>query len=239
MCHVFESICCELFFQLAVLQAELERMKVENHRLRDMLDEVNTNYSALQMHLMNLMQEQKAKQAEEQEVFDGKLEENKKKKRKQGESVLVPRHFMDLGLATNADADGPSSSSLGRSQDRSGSPGNNNMEVASKELVTSKNGNNANVGDEGLVFDQERKEFGRGIERENSPSDQGYGANKIQRFSPPKNVDQAEATMRKARVSVRARSEAPMVCHSLFQFYNLNMIIIIIIIIVVVVVVLS
>ncbi|KAL1370981.1 hypothetical protein AAHE18_01G099400 [Arachis hypogaea] len=45
----------------------------------------------------------------------------------------------------------------------------------------------------GNSYDQEKNS------RENSPS-------------APRNVDQAEATMRKAIVSVRARSEAPMVC---------------------------
>nr|KYP48279.1 WRKY transcription factor 6 [Cajanus cajan] len=191
--------------ELAVLQAELERMKRENQKLRDMLDQVNADYNALQIHFMDLMQQQKAEEVGEQEVFGGKLEE-----KKQGESggVLVPRQFMDLGLATNADTDEPSSSSGGRSQDRSGSSGNNNIEVASKELGTSKN-------DEGVVYEQEKKEYGRVNEREDSPSGHAFaGDNKIPRLSPPKNnnnVDQAEATMRKARVSVRARSEAPMI----------------------------
>ncbi|RDY11786.1 WRKY transcription factor 6, partial [Mucuna pruriens] len=193
--------------ELVVVQAELERMKRENQKLRDMLDQVNTDYSALQIHFMNLMQEQKAEEIEEQEVLGGRLEE-----KKQGESsgVLVPRQFMDLGLATNADTDEPSSSSGGRSQDRSGSPGNNTIEVGSKEVGTSKN----NANDEVVVYDQEKKGYGRGVEREDSPSGHAFagGDNKIPRLSPPKNtVDQAEATMRKARVSVRARSEAPMI----------------------------
>lgn len=38
------------------------------------------------------------------------------------------------------------------------------------------------------------------------------GGNKVSRLNPPKSVDEAtEATIRKARVSVRARLEAPMV----------------------------
>ncbi|KAK7404891.1 hypothetical protein VNO78_05932 [Psophocarpus tetragonolobus] len=186
--------------ELAVLQAELKQMKRENQKLRDTLDQVNTNYDALQTHFTILMQQQKAEEVEEQEVFGGKLEE-----KKQG-GVLVPRQFMDLGLATNADTDEPSSSSGGRSQDGSGSP---NVEVASKELGTRKN----NVNDEGVVYDQEKKEYGRGVERDDSPSGHAFSGDKVPRFSPPKNnnVDQAEATMRKARVSVRARSEAPMI----------------------------
>jgi len=185
---------------LVVLQAEIERVKEENLRLRNMLDQVNTNYNALQMHLVSLMQEQKEEEGEPQ-VFDGKLDEEKQS----GNGALVPRQFMDLGLASNADTNEPShSSSVGRSQDPSKSPINN--EVASKEFDTKKN---ENVSDEGL--DQDKKDFGRGIEREDSPSE-GIAANSnVPKFSPPRNVDQAEATMRKARVSVRARSEAPMV----------------------------
>ncbi|KAJ1393816.1 WRKY domain [Sesbania bispinosa] len=186
--------------EVSVLQAELERTKVENNRLKDMLEELNSNYNALQMHLMSMMQDQKMKDGKKQEVFDEKFKE---KKQDENEGVLVSRQFMDLRLATNIETDEPSSSSLGRSQDRAGSAGSN-IEVASMELGTNKNGN---VSDERVRYDQEKKEFDRGItEREDSPQD-----DKIPRLSPPKNVDQAEATMRKARVSVRARSEAPMI----------------------------
>ncbi|KAL2328372.1 hypothetical protein Fmac_021799 [Flemingia macrophylla] len=189
-------------FQLAALETELESVKRENQKLRDMLDRVNADYNALHMHFMDLMQHQK--------VFGGKLELDKK----QGENggVLVPRQFMDLGLATNVDSDEPSSSSGGRSQDGSGSPGNNNIEVASKEIIgTSKKGKGVN--DDGVVHEQEKKEYGGGNEIEGSSSGHAYADDKIPRPIPPKNNngDQAEATMRKARVSVRARSEAPMI----------------------------
>ncbi|TKY48726.1 WRKY transcription factor 31 [Spatholobus suberectus] len=54
--------------EMVVLQAELERMKVENHRLRNMLDQVNNNYNALQMHLVSLMQEQKGEEEGEEKT---------------------------------------------------------------------------------------------------------------------------------------------------------------------------
>ncbi|KHN21215.1 WRKY transcription factor 6 [Glycine soja] len=197
-----KSVCHEPFVQMADLQGDLERIKRENQKLRDTLDEVNTNYNALQMHFMNMMQERKGEEGEDQqEVSDGKVKE--KKQGQSGGGVLVSRQFMDLGLAS-ADIE-PSSSSGGiRSQDRSGSP---NIDVASKGLGTSNNDGNNSVNDE------EEKEYDRGIESEDSPS--GH-ADKVPRFSSPSknnNVDQAqaEATMRKARVSVRARSEAPMI----------------------------
>lgn len=184
---------------------------MENHRLRNMLDEANTNYNALQMHLASLMQDRKAEE-------EGDIEEQQQQQSGNigGGASLVPRQFMDLGLATNAsDIDEPSlSSSVGRStQDRSKSPANN-IEVGSK--MARKNGNG---GDElAPVFDHDHKKS-RGIEREDSPQDQVLASanNNVPKFSPPRNIDQAaEATMRKARVSVRARSEAPMV---LLQFH--------------------
>lgn len=45
--------------QLAVVQAELNRMNAENQRLRDLLNQVNNNYHVLHMHLKTLTQGQK------------------------------------------------------------------------------------------------------------------------------------------------------------------------------------
>ncbi|CAL1356538.1 unnamed protein product [Linum trigynum] len=80
---------------MVVLQAELERVKVENLRLREMLNQVNNNYSALQMHVMSLMHDQKpsplSPPADEQDNNGGG-------------AVVVPRQFMDLGLANSSAA---------------------------------------------------------------------------------------------------------------------------------------
>ncbi|KAE8075665.1 hypothetical protein FH972_014359 [Carpinus fangiana] len=172
--------------ELAVLRAEYERMKGENQRLKETLNQVTTNYNALQMHLVTF----KHKKTEENGMPDAKVE---------GKDIVVPRQFMDLRLATNGNiADENSlSSSEGRSHERSGSPGTNGEVKASKE---------------GIVFDQDKKELlGCKTGREDSP-DQGWAPNsKLPRFNSPKDVDQTEATMRKARVSVRARSEAAMI----------------------------
>lgn len=217
------------FFQLAVLQAELGRMNAENQRLREMLSQVTSNYNTVQMHLVTLMQQENndGKAAEDQmQMEEIKLEE-KKPKPNGGGGQIVPRQFMDLGLAAAAATPDHtdhepslSNSSEGRSdQDRSGSPpppppnnNNNNTEAASKEIGLRKRGNSEEGGPGAAA----------GTGREDSP-DQGWGsANKGPRFNSSKTVDnQTEATMRKARVSVRARSEAPMVwdlIHSSIQF---------------------
>lgn len=175
--------------ELAVFQAEVERMKVENLRLKDMLNQVTSNYNALQMHLVTLTQDQKSHHKNEKQ--DGKNKNN----------AMVPRQFMDLGLvaaAAGGDTDdlSLSTSEGGRSRDRSRSPGNN---------VENNNEDGA------LVFDQDKKGFARGADhREDSPC-QGWASNKVARLNSAKTIDQTEATIRKARVSVRARSEDAMI----------------------------
>ncbi|KAE8685261.1 putative WRKY transcription factor 42 [Hibiscus syriacus] len=168
--------------ELSVLQVEFDRMKMENQRLKEMLSQVTRNYNTVQKHLVTLMQQQQ----------DGKVEKPEEQKKCNG-GQMVPRQFMDLGLAAAAapevDTDEPSLSSTDeRSHDRSGS---SNAEITSKDFRSRKRGNS---------------EDDRGTGREDSPD-----GNKVPRFNSSKNVDQTEATMRKARVSVRARSEAPMI----------------------------
>ena len=114
--------------------------------------------------------------------------------------VILPRQFMDLGPSATAETDEMSHSSEEKTP--SGSP-LNNVELASKDYIKSKN--------EISQFDQETSSFldGKRICREESPESEG----KVQKLNLAKPIDQStEATMRKARVSVRARSQAPMVC---------------------------
>lgn len=184
--------------ELVVLQAELERMNGENRRLRDMLNQVKGNYTTLQMHMMTMMQQQ---QNQENGQRDGKSEEVKPIHHSQnsqgGGGQIVPRQFMDLGLAAAAGGTGTGSeaeeASLSSSEGRSG---------------REKSRSPANHMESGSTC---------GIGREDSPEkgSPGWGPNKIPRLangSTNKPADQAtEATMRKARVSVRARSEAPMI----------------------------
>nr|QWQ79540.1 WRKY transcription factor protein 22 [Zanthoxylum armatum] len=105
--------------------------------------------------------------------------------------LMAPRQFIDLGLAANNNktADTTDKPSEGRSRDRTASPVNG---ISNNE-------------ESNVLFDQDKKE-------DDSP-DRNYGPNnKVPKFSSSssKNDDQTEATMRKARVSVRARLEAPM-----------------------------
>ena len=62
--------------QLADVRAELERINAENQRLRVTLNQVNSNYYALQMHLVSLMQQQRNRRAESSEATEVKLQQN-------------------------------------------------------------------------------------------------------------------------------------------------------------------
>ncbi|CAI0460356.1 unnamed protein product [Linum tenue] len=178
--------------EMVVLQAELERVKVENLRLRDMLNQVNNNYSALQMHVMSLMHDQKPPPADEQDNNGGG-------------AVVVPRQFMDLGLANSSAAAG------------GGTTGDTDeLSLSSSERDRSR----SPAADEGstmmaaAAFEGEKKAASAAAREEESPDQGGWGGgnNKVARFNnSAKSVDQTEATIRKARVSVRARSEAPMI----------------------------
>ncbi|CAI9784421.1 unnamed protein product [Fraxinus pennsylvanica] len=170
--------------EMVVLRAEMERMNSENLRLKDTLNQVTNNYNTLQIHLMTLMQQHERdhqRTAHDDngitEEHGGKLVDDTNKQHKKSNGFVVPRQFMDLGLAAKTE-EASLSSSEGRScPDRSRSPMNN--------------------------IDGFSKEIGR--EEISDKGSHGWGYS-------PKNIDQAaEATMRKARVSVRARSEAPMI----------------------------
>ncbi|XWS15551.1 hypothetical protein CRYUN_Cryun34aG0009900 [Craigia yunnanensis] len=186
--------------ELVQLQGELKLMNSENQKLRDTLNHVSNNYNALQMQLVTLMQQQRNRRGEsiqEYQIQEGKSEVKK-------DEVILPRQFMDLGRSGTVKTDKISHSSLEK-KTRSGSPPNN-VEVACKDYIKSKN--------EICQFDSETSSFrdGKRIGREESPESEGCGPNKVQKPNPAKPIDEStEATMRKARVSVRARSEAPMI----------------------------
>lgn len=125
------------------------------------------------------------------QVVEGKSEE---RKHEINGGVVVPRQFMDLGPGGPADQTDEVSHSSSEDRTISGSPRNVNKNEVVRE--------------------------GKRVGREESPESesQGWNSNKIPKLNPskPAAVDQsAEATMRKARVSVRARSEAPMVLTAL------------------------
>ncbi|KAI9107661.1 hypothetical protein K1719_021324 [Acacia pycnantha] len=184
----------ELQTEIAVLRPELEKMTRENHKLKESLNKVTTDFNALKMHMDFLLSQKgsdDADQKPENRVLDASLEEKKQSEKNRG--TLVPRQFIDLASINdgeaNDDDDEPSlSSSLKRRNDRSKSP----LEVEC-----------------GTGIGSDKKEFNRQTEIKEEADKNVIN----QKYSPPRNadVDQLEATMKKARVAVRVRSEAPMI----------------------------
>ncbi|XVF33967.1 hypothetical protein REPUB_Repub18cG0016600 [Reevesia pubescens] len=197
--------------RLADVRAELERINAENQRLRITLNQVNDNYYALQMHLVSLMQRQRNQRAESSEAteMNSPIEEKRR-----GEPI-VARQFMDLGQAAKAEKDEISErSSEGRFQELSGSPENTIVESMERrqENSTYRNETVPNGSSRKDLMDLGKNK--REDTHEGRPNQPGWLSNKVPKFNSSRDVEQAQETMamiRKARVSVQARSEASMI----------------------------
>ncbi|KAL8130161.1 hypothetical protein V2J09_019316 [Rumex salicifolius] len=171
--------------ELATLQAELERMNVENQRLKGMLAHVSQNYSALQAHVVAIMHHQNQLQQEKQtQNHNNNLQPTPSQLDQPEAAENKPRQFLELGPYRP------------RTQNNQGE-----REPSDETSL------------------EERTVDDRLVKRDETPDSesQGWTANKAQKLSPTGAMDSqpatttTEATMRKARVSVRARSEAPMI----------------------------
>ncbi|CAB4306135.1 unnamed protein product [Prunus armeniaca] len=203
--------------ELAQLQVELQRMNSENLRLKEMLGQVTNNYSALQMHVAAVMQQQQQQNhtavadQSSQLNHDQNVEAKSDQEKKQG---LVPRQFLNLGPRATAETDDQVSNSSSEARTRSASPRNINEAASSKDHHLKKNDHPI-----GPLDPENSNNFrdGKRVGREESPESESQGwvpnkAPKLSNSAANKPIDQStEATMRKARVSVRARSEAPMI----------------------------
>ncbi|KAI3741023.1 hypothetical protein L1987_58687 [Smallanthus sonchifolius] len=146
--------------KLAKMQNELQRMNLENLKLKEMYLQVSNNYKALQMQLVTLMQQQE--QALSIQKQDHLI------------SQQVPRQFMELGPNTT------------------------------QELTTSSS-------EEKTISASilNKAELPKTVGREDTPDSDVWMSNKVPKLIVPDQTN--EATMRKVRVSVRARSEASMI----------------------------
>ncbi|XVE80421.1 hypothetical protein DITRI_Ditri14bG0138300 [Diplodiscus trichospermus] len=199
--------------ELADVRAELERINAENQRLKITLNQVNSNYYALQMHLVSLMQRQRNQTAESSED----TEMNRWNEDKRHGEAIVARQFMDLGQAAKSEkVELSESSSEGKFQElSSGSPGNTIVESMERRQK-----NNTSRSETTVPSDSSRKDLmdpaGRNQREdilEGRPHP-GWLSNKVPKLNTSGDVEHAQETMamiRKARVSVRARSEALMI----------------------------
>lgn len=172
--------------KMTSLQVELDRMKDENRNLRSMLDQITKNYSALQSQLISAMQQQ-ARENHLQEQKDGKNEKSSR--------IFAAQQFIDPGPSATLDVNEPSQSE-DETRDLSASPSNNAGEAPEEHHHD-------------MISMTRKRQF---VEDGSDQTSESWGANKNPKVAAPKNTDQAaEFPCRKARVSVRARSDAPMI----------------------------
>ncbi|KAF3499272.1 hypothetical protein F2Q69_00042058 [Brassica cretica] len=165
------------------LREELKKSNEENQRLKEMLSQTTNNFNSLQMQLVAVMRQ------EEDHHHLATIERKDKDTNRHEAPEMVPRQFIDLGLPS--------------------------AEVSSDEMITSRSPPSF------LEDSSSRQRAKRVLEIEESPENESNGwgnPSKVSKHNASSSngngnaIDQsaAEATMRKARVSVRARSEAPM-----------------------------
>ncbi|GMH30259.1 hypothetical protein Nepgr_032102 [Nepenthes gracilis] len=182
--------------ELTLLQTEIQTMNAENQRLKGMLSQVSSSYTALQMHLRALMQKkQEANNTKEHEVVQVEAQD---KKHEQLDNIL-PRQFVDSecpngGMAVTQESSKTSSNK--RTLGCLGLPGDINETAA---------------------FNNEKDGKVIRIEKSSGLENPGWNPNKVLDLKNPNAMDQTtESTMKKARVLVRTRSESPMIsdgCH--------------------------
>ncbi|KAF8009129.1 hypothetical protein BT93_J0193 [Corymbia citriodora subsp. variegata] len=179
---------CLNLSELAVLKAELDKMHMENQRLKSMIYQVNCNCNALQVHLLSLTQghgpNPPAKNADFEKVIGRTLDECEKFTGKDENSQSLSRD---------------------KPRDALGSPQNNIVE--SMEYFKMPRESSAN--EVAPVHDPNKS-----VSIDHRPRRDGapWSPTKVQKLSSSN--DEAAETMamiKKARVSVRARSEASMI----------------------------
>ncbi|KAH1130262.1 hypothetical protein J1N35_001640 [Gossypium stocksii] len=173
-------------FQESALKMELEKLNEENRRLRSMLDQITKNYNELQGQLLMALQKQAHRnQQEQKDAVNG-----------MASTIMSVQQFMDPRPSAALDVNEPSGSD-DKTQELSASP-ENTMEIVSKEY------------DHRMVQNMPGKQVS--IEDGTDQTSQSWGSLKSPKIDQPKNEDQVpEVPFRKARVSVRARSEAPLI----------------------------
>ncbi|KAK7385979.1 hypothetical protein VNO78_31993 [Psophocarpus tetragonolobus] len=166
--------------EFVALVTELHQMNAENQRLRELVDQVNNNYNALRMQVIKLKQKQ----------------HNHGNNRVIGEKEdMVPRSFLDIGVAEKDESSQQSSEEKLRDQSKS-----------IVELMDQCKGHGKDI-----AVLEDKLDSGK----ESSTKARMEGRQAGQEFSNkvPK-LDQASETIsmiKKARVSVRARSDSSMI----------------------------
>ncbi|XP_010455724.1 PREDICTED: WRKY transcription factor 42 [Camelina sativa] len=175
------------------LREELKKASEDNQRLKEMLSQTTNNFNSLQMQLVAVMRQQE----DHHHLATTENKDNAKNRHEVPE--MVPRQFIDLGPPSDE------VSSEERTMVRAGSPQSLLEKSSSRQ-----NGKRVLVREESPETESNGWRNPNKVPKHHGSSSNcggngsGNGNNNVIQQSA------AEATMRKARVSVRARSEAPM-----------------------------
>ncbi|XP_004963595.1 WRKY transcription factor 42 [Setaria italica] len=202
--------------ELALAKSEIGRLNEENKQLKNMLGRVTTSYNSLQVQVLTLMQQRNNHRS----LGAPSHELNVDPENKDQDGSLLPRQFISLGTAALPD-EPPLRSAGGEC---SASPSNTDAAMPTPPDYFPGKGNGVVLGSKDVMplptFDhhhraQEREQGGSSPEDPPPPHhvSQGWLPSKVPKFLPAKGSEPVPeaATMRKARVSVRARSEAAMI----------------------------
>ncbi|XP_006492428.2 probable WRKY transcription factor 47 isoform X2 [Citrus sinensis] len=177
--------------ELSELKGELQRLHEENRKLRNMLDQTTKSYNDLQSQLLLAMQKLAHGSPQGQVNLAGAFNG-------MPSPLMLAQQFMDPRPSAALNVNEPSVSD-DKTRELSASPANT-AEVISKELDHPLTKNN--------IPGKQVSNSEDGAE-----TSQSWGSPKSPKLDhQPKNDEQvSEVPFRKARVSVRARSEAPLI----------------------------
>uniref|UniRef100_A0ACD5TDP1 Uncharacterized protein n=1 Tax=Avena sativa TaxID=4498 RepID=A0ACD5TDP1_AVESA len=202
--------------ELAATKSELARMNEENKRLKNLLATANTKYSSLNMQ-MTLMQQQQQMLLQQQQQQRSSHGHREPEQQQQQQLELLPRQFISLGSAAEPH------SARGGGDCAVASPSSNPVPDAAMDYMGCQGKGAMVVGGAGKAADlMPLPPFEHGVHHDGGGSPealQSWLPGKVPKFlpaakmpeAPPPAPEAAAATMRKARVSVRARSEAAMI----------------------------
>ncbi|KAI5020387.1 hypothetical protein ZWY2020_045275 [Hordeum vulgare] len=204
--------------ELAAAKSELARVNEENKRLKTMLANANTKCSSLHMQIALMQQQQQHQRSSHGHAHAHQFDPDKREQQllldAGSHTQLVPRQFMSLGSSSSPDEPRPARGS-------DASPSSNPLLAVGPDGAMDYAGCHGIVGaGKADLMPLPSFEHHGHHERGGSPEAmQGWLPSKVPKFlpaakgpePPPPEAAAAAATMRKARVSVRARSEAAMI----------------------------
>ncbi|XP_040380239.1 WRKY transcription factor 42-like isoform X2 [Oryza brachyantha] len=196
---------------LAITKSELGRVSDENKQLKNMLNNMNTKYNSLKMQFALMQQRINQKSSLVPPIHHELVDPEKEQEGSQQQQQQIPRQFISLGSAVlQGDVEAPHSVGAGN-PDAAVPPAMMPLPHFDHHHHHPIHGRER--GGSPVEADHHHRHHQQEQQPQQLPPQSWLPADRAPKFLPgkgPEPVAEA-ATMRKARVSVRARSEAPMI----------------------------